>query len=382
MSMFKPAVKHESKLRLAIAGPSGAGKTYTSLAIATSLANGGKVAVVDTEHGSAEKYSGIFPFDVLTLDAPFHPDRFSEAIQMAAQEGYSVVVLDSLSHAWNGAGGALELVEQFSRRYKGNSYAAWGDVTPIQNRLIESIVGAKLHVIATMRSKQDYILIDRNGKQMPQKVGMAPIQRDGFEYEFDVFLDMDVENNAVVTKTRCPELTGKVINKPGVDLANTLRSWLSGEPMPEFKAQPTRQPVTPNGKPAPSAEATTMNQHNATGIRGDELKDTPPDPPVTVDADKVAMWREKVSKNSRPTVGTVCSAIGYTGLYTNEQHAINTANSWRDGLWIEDTNPSKTNAVPLHKDDALELFDWLVARKQVAKQPALIDAAPATAYAE
>lgn len=138
------------------------------------------------------------------------------------------------------------------------------------------------------------------------------------------------------------------------------------------KRQPyAEQPVTTppaNGKPAPGATP---------GIRGDELKDTPPDPPVTVDADKVAMWREKVSKNSRPTVGTVCSAIGYTGLYTNEQHAINTANSWRDGLWIEDTNPSKTNAVPLHKDDALELFDWLVARKQVAKQPALITTPPA-----
>ena len=227
--MFKKAVKHEAKLRLAIAGPSGGGKTYTALAIGTEL---GKVAVVDTEHGSAAKYADIFEFDTLELGAPFHPDRFTEAVKAAAEGGYDVVVLDSLSHAWNGAGGALELVEQFSKKYRGNSYAAWGDVTPIQNRLIEAIVGSPIHVIATMRSKQDYILVERNGKQAPQKVGMAPVQRDGFEYEFDVFLDMDIDNNAVVSKTRCPALTGKVIAKPGANVAETLREWLSGAPAP------------------------------------------------------------------------------------------------------------------------------------------------------
>ena len=228
--MFKQAVKHEAKLRLAIAGPSGSGKTYTALAVGTAL---GKTAVVDTEHGSASKYADIFNFDTLHLSAPFHPDRFTEAIQAAGQGGYDVIILDSLSHAWNGSGGALELVEQFSRKYKGNSYAAWGDVTPIQNRLIESIVGADIHVIATMRSKQDYILVEgKNGKTAPQKVGMAPIQRDGFEYEFDVFLDMDIDNNGVVSKTRCSALTGQVISKPGEQLANTLKEWLVGEPTP------------------------------------------------------------------------------------------------------------------------------------------------------
>jgi len=366
MSMFKPAVKHESKLRLAIAGPSGAGKTYTSLAIATSLANGGKVAVVDTEHGSAEKYSGIFPFDVLKLDAPFHPDRFSEAIQMAAQEGYSVVVLDSLSHAWNGAGGALELVEQFSRKYKGNSYAAWGDVTPIQNRLIESIVGAKLHVIATMRSKQDYILIDRNGKQMPQKVGMAPIQRDGFEYEFDVFLDMDVENNAVVTKTRCPELTGKVINKPGKDLANTLRGWLSGEPVVEVKS---------NGKPAPVAADLTWDELNnpATPINA-----SPRDIAIR-DGKQFVPQMAKQEGKTESEIKDIAKLLGMSAISKKEDERGKQWDTIVDYIYLTRNEKLPHDLALAVINDAITMDE---ARKQVAKQPALIDADTQTDYAE
>ena len=117
--MFQKAVKYEAKLRLAIAGPSGAGKTYTALAVATSL--GSRVALVDTEHGSASKYADLFDFDVMELAPPFHPDRFGDAISMAADEGYDVVVLDSVSHAWNGTGGALELVDEIAIKYKGNT---------------------------------------------------------------------------------------------------------------------------------------------------------------------------------------------------------------------------------------------------------------------
>jgi len=229
MTLFEQAIKREAKLRLAIAGPSGSGKTYTSLAVATALANGGRVALVDTEHGSASKYADIYDFDVAEMHAPFHPKKFIKAIEEAAKEGYDVLILDSLSHAWNGPGGMLEIVDLASKKYKGNSYAAWSEGTPIQNDLIDAIVGADIHVIGTMRSKQDYILVEENGKQRPQKVGMAPIQRDGFEYEFDVFLDMDIENNAIVSKTRCPALNGQVFGKPGADLAEILRGWLRSD---------------------------------------------------------------------------------------------------------------------------------------------------------
>lgn len=246
--MFQKAVKREAKLRLAIAGPSGSGKTYTALAIGTAL--GGKVAVIDTEHGSAAKYADLFEFDTLPIGpgamlpdgspSPFqnyHPQNFVKGIGMAIEAGYDAVILDSLSHAWNGTGGVLDIVEQASKRFKGNSYAGWQEGTPAHNALIEGVVSANCHIIATMRSKQEYILVERNGKQAPQKVGMAPVQRDGFEYEFDVFMDMDIENNAIVSKTRCPALTGAVISKPGRELAETLREWLSGaEPIDYHEA--------------------------------------------------------------------------------------------------------------------------------------------------
>ena len=237
MSLFKQAVKHESKLRLAISGPSGSGKTYTGLTVATALANGRPVAVIDTEHGSASKYADLFAFDVLNLSAPFHPDRFVDAILDARAAGYAVVVIDSLTHAWNGQGGLLEIVDEIARRMKSaNTFAAWKDATPIQNRLIEAIVSSDIHIIATMRSKQEYVLeqVERNGRTttQPRKVGMAPVQRDGMEYEFDVYLDMDIDNTAIVAKTRCPALAGRAIQKPGKELADTLREWLTGVAAP------------------------------------------------------------------------------------------------------------------------------------------------------
>jgi energy-coupling factor transporter ATP-binding protein EcfA2 len=230
--MFHKAIKTESKLRLAIAGPSGSGKTYTALAIGTALASGGRVAVVDTEHGSASKYADIFDFDVAEMHEPFSPAKYVKAIAGAAEAGYDVVILDSTSHAWNGTGGVLEIVEQAGKRARGNTYVGWAEGTPAQNSLIEAITGAGIHVIATMRSKQDYIMVEKNGKQVPQKVGMAPVQRDGFEYEFDVLIDMDIDNNGIVSKTRCPALTGKVFSKPGQDVAGILSEWLGGEGAP------------------------------------------------------------------------------------------------------------------------------------------------------
>lgn len=274
---FRKAVKQEAKLRLAIAGPSGSGKTYTALAIAQAF--GGSVAVVDTEHGSASKYADLFNFDVMELEAPFHPDRFIQAIREAAAAGYTTIVLDSLSHAWNGQGGLLELVEEAQKRMKsGNSFAAWKDVTPIQNRLVEGIVAAPIHVIATMRSKQEYVQEkdDRTGRTTVRKVGMAPVQRDGFEYEFDVFLDMDINNNAIVSKTRCPALTGRVFSKPGADVAAILIDWLHG-------AQAPVNPLPP------------VTQTNGNGHTAPPVAPKPAAPPVAspvVMPDEVAAWHK------------------------------------------------------------------------------------------
>lgn len=230
---FKPATKAQSRLRLALVGPSGSGKTYSALAIAAPF---GKVAVIDTERGSASKYADQFHFDVMEL-SDYDPQQFINGIRAAAQAGYDVVIIDSLSHAWMGQGGVLEMVDRAAKRStSSNSFAAWRDVTPKHNELVTAIVSAPVHVIVTMRSKTEYVLEkdERTGKTAPRKVGTAPVQRDGLEYEFDVVADMDIENVMLVTKSRCPALNGANVSKPGAQVAATLLTWLSdGIPMPE-----------------------------------------------------------------------------------------------------------------------------------------------------
>lgn len=229
---FSKAVKFDAKLRLSLSGPSGSGKTYTALVLATALADGAPVALIDTERKSASKYADLFDFDSQELET-YHPQRFIDAIHEAEAGGYAVLIIDSLSHAWNGTGGLLELVDQAAKRQRsngsnGNSFTAWKDATPIQNALIDAITRAKLHIIVTMRSKQEYVVDQVNGKSVPRKVGMAPIQRDGMEYEFDVAADMDIDNTLIVQKSRCPALSGQVIAKPDARIADILKTWLSG----------------------------------------------------------------------------------------------------------------------------------------------------------
>lgn len=233
--VIKRAQKFESKLRMAIAGPSGSGKTYTALTLATPLAGDKGVIVIDTERGSAAKYADRFTFDVIELDT-FAPENYIEAIHAAEQGGYGVLVIDSLSHEWSGPGGMLEMVDTIAKRNKsGNSFTAWGEATPRHNRLIDAITRCKLHVIVTLRSKQEYALErdERTGKTAPRKIGMAPIQRDGVEYEMDLFAEMTIENTMLIQKSRLSELSNAVIDKPGPRLADVLIHWLAGVPAPE-----------------------------------------------------------------------------------------------------------------------------------------------------
>src|SRR6266567_7128505 len=227
---FQKATKFQSKLRLALAGPAGSGKTYTALTLATALADGQGVALIDTEHGSASKYADLFSFDTLQLET-FHPQRYIDAIHEAEAVGYAVLVIDSLSHAWSGVGGLLEVVENITKRSNSNnSFNAWGEATPLQNRLIDTIIRSKLHIIATMRSKTEYIIEQNSqGRTAPRKVGMAPVQRADVEYEFDVYADMDIDNTLIIHKSRCPALSGAVIAKPDGSVADILKIWLSGE---------------------------------------------------------------------------------------------------------------------------------------------------------
>ena len=204
---FQKASKKQVKARIAIDGPSGSGKTYTALVAATALANNGKIAVIDTEHGSASLYSDHFSFDVLEL-ASFSPETYTHAIHAAERAGYSVILIDSLSHAWEGEGGALDLADDAARRQKTpNSYTAWKEVTPIHRKMVDAILSSSAHIAATMRSKMDYVQEkDSNGRTLIRKIGLAPVQRAGMEYEFTLVGDMDLDHTIVISKSRCPAL--------------------------------------------------------------------------------------------------------------------------------------------------------------------------------
>lgn len=257
---FRAATKTGQKARIALFGPSGSGKTYTALQIAQGL--GQKIAVVDTEHGSASKYADLFRFDTLELDS-FSPEIYTQAIKAAASAGYDVVVIDSLSHAWTGKDGALELVDRASKG--GNKFAGWRDVTPLHNELIDTIIGSPIHVIATMRSKTEYI-VEQEGNRIKgvTKVGTAPVQRDGMEYEFDIILTLDMSNVASVDKTRCPALAGRTYRKDGASVAAQVADWL-GTAAPAPSTPPSMMAATPPTEtptpPAPTAD----NRRNGAG---------------------------------------------------------------------------------------------------------------------
>lgn len=229
---FKKATKKKSKARIALIGPAGSGKTFTALRLAHGLSEGGSIAVFDTERGSASKYAGdpnpdggSFEFDCMDDMTDFDVRRYINAIEEAGKSGYDVLIIDSLSHAWAGVGGLLEFVDSKAGN-SANKFTAWRDATPLHNKLIDAILNAPLHIIATMRSKTEYVIEkDEKGRSVPRKVGMQPIQRDGLEYEFDVILDVD-SSSVIIGKSRCPQLKGRFV-EPGADVAQILSRWLS-----------------------------------------------------------------------------------------------------------------------------------------------------------
>lgn len=186
---FQKAVRKKAKLRLALTGPSGSGKTYGALQIAKGL--GGKIACIDTEHGSASLYSDLVDFDVMELSPPYTPERYVAAIKEAEAAGYDVLIIDSTTHEWSGSGGILELVDQVAAaKFRGNSWSAWNELTPRHRAFIDAMLQSRMHIIATGRSKTETAQVEENGRKKVAKLGMKTEQRDGFEYEFTVVLDL------------------------------------------------------------------------------------------------------------------------------------------------------------------------------------------------
>jgi nucleoside-triphosphatase THEP1 len=218
--MFKKATKKQSKLRLALYGASGSGKTYTALEIAAGL--GGKIAAIDSENGTISKYADRFNFDVVELNNKKNIQEYTKYINEAEQAGYDVLIIDSLSHAW------YALLEEVDKR-KANTkfdFGVWAWATPIQREFIEAVLKSKLHIIATMRSKMDYIIENENGKSKPKRIGMAPVQGKDIEYEFDMLIEMTNEHSAVVMKDRTGKYQDAIIDKPNKKLGQELYEWL------------------------------------------------------------------------------------------------------------------------------------------------------------
>lgn len=215
--MFHKATKGNIKIRLGLAGTSGSGKTMTSLAIASYLSK--KIAVIDTERGSAARYADLYDFDSCELEE-FHPLKYIEAIQMAEKAGYEVIIIDSLSHAW--------LAELNIVNASKNKFAAWSPARELERKLIDAIVSCQAHVICTMRVKTvwDLSAKDQYGKVKPEKVGTAPVQASGIDYEFDVFGEINSQHVLKITKSRCPDLQDREFIKPGADVARILALWM------------------------------------------------------------------------------------------------------------------------------------------------------------
>lgn len=237
---FKRATRKEAYIKIAISGVSGSGKTFSALSICKGL--GGKTALLDTEYGRASLYSDFFEFDVWDEQDPsgFPPEYFIRVIKAAEEAGYNNLILDSLTHEWSGRGGCLELVDAISKaKYKGNSYFGWGEVTPRHNKLVETILSAKLNIICTMRAKSEYLLNkdEKTGKISPQKVGLGTIQRDGIEYEFTVMFELDRDShiaNAGKDNTFLFKDPGVITEETG----KKISKWLNS-------SQPDQEPLKP-----------------------------------------------------------------------------------------------------------------------------------------
>jgi hypothetical protein len=222
---FSKATKEQSKLRLALFGPSGSGKTYTALRLAAGI--GGRVALIDTERGSASKYADRFEFDTLELPS-VEISTYVDAIRAAA--GYNVLIIDSLSHAWQ------ELLAKIDRiakaKYQGNTWSAWSEGTPEQRHLVDALLSFDGHIIATMRSKTEWSLDkdERSGKTKPTRVGLAPEQGKGIEYEFDLLMELSVDHVVNIIKDRTGKFQDRLVEKPGEELGKEIAAWLGEGP--------------------------------------------------------------------------------------------------------------------------------------------------------
>ena len=224
---IRKARRSATRLRLLLTGPSGSGKTWGALQVAKGV--GGRCVVIDTEEGSSDLYDHLHDFDVVDLRPPFTPEAYITAIEACEQAGYDVIVVDSITHEWNGKGGCLELVDEIARaKFKGNTWSAYSEITPRHRKFIDAMLRSPAHVIATARSKTETAQVDDNGRKKVVKLGMQAETRHGVEFEFTVCLDLVHDGHfATTSKDRTGLFSGDP--KPiTIDTGKRIAGWLAG----------------------------------------------------------------------------------------------------------------------------------------------------------
>jgi len=216
---LQTASRKKAKIRLGLQGPSGSGKTMGALLTAYGIFNDwSKISVIDTENHSADLYAHIGNYNVLSMSAPFTPEKYIQAIEVCEKAGMEVVIIDSVTHEW-------EYLIDYHSSLQGNSFTNWGKITPRHNEFVQKILQSPCHVICTVRTKQDYVLQEKNGKMVPEKVGLKSVQRDGLEYEFTLVFDLDMKNHATASKDRTGLFFGKPENKLSIETGKLIKDW-------------------------------------------------------------------------------------------------------------------------------------------------------------
>lgn len=217
---LRTSERKKARIKMALQGSAGSGKTYSALLLAQGLSGNefSRAAIIDTENGSADLYAHLGKYNVLTLKHPFTPEQYIEAIMVCEKAGMEVIIIDSISHCWD------ELLEYHSK-LPGNSFTNWGKITPRHNAFVDKMLQSNCHIIATMRTKQDYVLNQKDGKYVPEKVGLKAVQRDGVDYEFTIVLDIDSKHFATASKDRTGLFIGIPEFKITPDTGKKLLDW-------------------------------------------------------------------------------------------------------------------------------------------------------------
>jgi len=237
--LLKKATRQQVKLRMGLSAVSGGGKTYSALLLAYGITNDwSKIAVIDTENGSASLYSHLGEFLTIDFKAPYSPERYIECIKACENAGIEVCIIDSITHEWDGKGGIIEISNSMS----GNSFTNWAKITPRHDAFINAILQSPMHMITSVRRKQDYEMSKgSDGKVKVEKAGLKEITREGFEYELTLNFNLDLNHHATASKDR----TGLFMDKPEfvitTETGRMIKEWCNSGIVPELPEMNQKQ---------------------------------------------------------------------------------------------------------------------------------------------